>query len=1016
MTEIDWSLYDQWNSALDNRLFTRDQQGLPVYVDCDDELLSACSSDLGLSGDGLESLVAAVRSTLGLENGPALAQHDQRFILWRRLLTRSVPTARRASTEDVPPPPVLALLTVLVIAARQMGADADMAANAYYPRLNALLGIDTKEGQRLKSRFPVTEQYWEGLNNYLAHYEGKYGLPTAYALGHRYVGIPQSQALLRATDRVKLPDFFRTFGLAPGAEMVAADIERLLDAWISVTPSPVSNNLTRLWKSGKARERVSGVVAVELAAWDGRFRDASSDGTRRGDLALTALIRQQFGRKAIELSFAARFPTTSACTALQVESAVGTPKVGVVPAAGGRLRPVPGTRLDPDSLVGSLLELREPDGGQNVTRRPRRLVPMRRDELLGVLAEIDRMQLADDTVLLVRDDGVLPQRVLAVLSAYGHFGKVYAAETADERTALAGMPSGWLLIDDVQLYAVPQDLKHLDLQALVPIATAQLNLAGGLKMPGLVRKWSSLFPPEIRAAVAGAEKITITLTDLGEERTELERWSVSASAIAIPLEGLELEDGDYEVELGVNGDPVSVTTLRLRSGAAPDLVSWEQAPRLNYDLHRSALAVVSAEEHEEDDSPLLVDGPNTLGVATNRPPIVAVKEGISWSKTSSSAPQQLQTIVLGNPDPTSCVVTGKHRIELPIFHGGKSRGVIEGVCGTCGIRKVYPARPRWKKSLVGASPGAQALVLDLPTHSGATIGWDACLDALIHVGGGSLGALERVATQREGSSLFVDSFLRTLEGLGHLDVRRDESLQPVGWEANPAYLAETPARGFALLGVWSTRSRRALGKALDTAGGSLECESDPETVSTWFARGISTDALTALVNQAGLEVYVIPDAVGRMLAALPPLSALEAALPEVAVPTYNKAAIFNLTDAAWRVTPGVGAPGAYRLEQSFRTRTIWVDDAGAVSRRARVGTVQLVKHMAARAAGQPLIGWLPRTETLVVPLGADLPGLYGRAAMLCSGRPPQPSRASRALGYPHVPRWAAEALTTLLAS
>ena len=200
----------------------------------------------------------------------------------------------------------------------------------------------------------------------------------------------------------------------------------------------------------------------------------------------------------------------------------------------------------------------------------------------------------------------------------------------------------------------------------------------------------------------------------------------------------------------------------------------------------------------------------------------------------------------------------------------------------------------------------------------------------------------------------MDSFLRTLEGLGHVDVRRDESLQPVGWEANPAYLAETPARGFALLGVWSSRSRRALGKALDTVGGSLECESDPDTVSTWFARGISTDALTELVNQAGLEVYVIPDAVGRMLAALPPLSALEAALPEVAVPTYNKAAIFNLADAAWRVTPGVGAPGAYRLEQSFRTRTIWVDEAGAVSRRARVGTVQLVKHLAARAAGQPL--------------------------------------------------------------
>jgi hypothetical protein len=153
-----------------------------------------------------------------------------------------------------------------------------------------------------------------------------------------------------------------------------------------------------------------------------------------------------------------------------------------------------------------------------------------------------------------------------------------------------------------------------------------------------------------------------------------------------------------------------------------------------------------------------------------------------------------------------------------------------------------------------------------------------------------------------------------------------------------------------------------------------------------------------------------------MLAVLPPLSALEAALPEVVIPTYNKAAVFNLGDAAWRVTPGVGAPGAYRLEQSFRTRTIWVDEAGALSRHARVGSAQLVKHLAARAAGQPLVGWLPRTQTLVVPLGADLPGLYGRVAMLCSGRPPQTSRGARSLGYSDVPKWVADALTTLLVS
>ena len=330
MPQIDWFLYDQWNTALDNRLFTRDQEGLPVYVDCDEELLSACASDLGISGDGLTSLVAAVGHTLGLEDGPALAHHDQRFRRWRKLspdlrrgrraFARRVP-ARHASTEDVPPPPVLALLTVLVTAAGRMGADADMAANAYYPRLNALLGHRHEGRAAAEVTLPGDRAVLGRPEQLPRALRGQ--VRAAHRLRPRppLCGIPQSQALLRATDRVKLPDFFRTFGLAPGAEMVAADIERLLDAWISATPSPVSNNLTRLWKSGKARERVSGVVAVELAAWDGRFRDASADGSRRGDLALTALIRQQFGRKAIELSFAARFPRTSACTALQVESA-----------------------------------------------------------------------------------------------------------------------------------------------------------------------------------------------------------------------------------------------------------------------------------------------------------------------------------------------------------------------------------------------------------------------------------------------------------------------------------------------------------------------------------------------------------------------------------------------------------------------------------------------------------------------------------------------------------------------
>ena len=105
----------------------------------------------------------------------------------------------------------------------------------------------------------------------------------------------------------------------------------------------------------------------------------------------------------------------------------------------------------------------------------------------------------------------------------------------------------------MQLYAIPQGVQRLDLHALVPLTTAQLNLSGGLKMPGRIRKWSSLHPPEIRAAVAEAEEMSIALSQLGEERVPVATWSEPVSAMVVPLAGLGLTDGDYEIELAVNG-------------------------------------------------------------------------------------------------------------------------------------------------------------------------------------------------------------------------------------------------------------------------------------------------------------------------------------------------------------------------------------------------------------------------------------------------------------------------------
>lgn len=1012
-----WAEYERLDRALAQHIFTEEAAGLPVYLEITPEVLAAVATELDIAGDPAEYLARTVRATLYLDDRNGFDAHRERLGMWRRHALGSASTSSRRTTTDLVPPPVVALLAVLVMAAERMGKDTNQAAHAYYPRLAEVLGLDSAEGVRIKQAFPITETFWGSLNDYLVACEGRLGLPTADALSFRYVGIPQSQALMRATDRAKLPAFFTRFGLAPGSEVIPADLERLMDVWIGANPCPVSNNLRNLWGRGAARERIAGVAAVELRLWDGAFRDSSEQSiSAAGQVSLCANLRQSFGGRSIELSFLARVPGVAEANELVVESAEGKPMVGVIPAAGGRVRPIPGSRFDAESLVGALLELQEPVSGEMVTRRPRRVVPLRRDELVGALVETDRLQLADDVSLLVKDDAALLKNVLQIIDQCGQRGAIYRATADDDAQSLPGLPEGWVLIDAVQVLTVPRDVKHVDLHALVPLTTAQLNFAGGLKMPGRIRKFSSLHPPEIRAAAAEAETITVTITSVGDEVVELYRWSEPANAMVIPLAGLELGDGDFEVVLQVDGEVLSRPTLRLRSADTPDAFTWETCTPLNYELESSALAAITATGFAGSAS-LFVDGVNTIGQRGSAVAKKPVRDGIGWESKKVSSGVAPPVVVLGSADPKSCMVTGKHYIRLPTWHGGKATSkTIQGVCRDCGVVKTSPTRPRWKKAEVPDEAPAELHLAEYTSDAELHAQWDICLDAVVHVGGGPISALDRIASYADGTSLFADEFVRTLEIAGHIDVRRDDAMIPQEWEANPAYLAETMSSGFLLAGVWSPSMREALAREVEALGGQVTREIGASGgLSTWFARGVRAEDLEHVTNGLGLEHSVVPDAARRMLAALPPLSELEAAMPAVPIPQHSKATMFSLRDASWQTVPGVGTSGAYRVEQSFRRVSIWVDAEGAVSRTARIGSVQLVKHLAGRAAGRPLLGYVPNSKALVVPIGADLPGLYGRAAALCSGRLPAVSTKTRSVAYLDVPRDVADALNALLA-
>jgi hypothetical protein len=141
----------------------------------------------------------------------------------------------------------------------------------------------------------------------------------------------------------------------------------------------------------------------------------------------------------------------------------------------------------------------------------------------------------------------------------------------------------------------------------------------------------------------------------------------------------------------------------------------------------------------------------------------------------------------------------------------------------------------------------------------------------------------------------------------------------------------------------------------------------------------------------------------EMATGLPSLGEVEHGLKRVPVPAFQSLEIWDTASATWVPGTSLASTGAFRL-RDFRSIYVVRSRDDLESGSIAIGTAQLVKHIANRWANDPLIGYHTRSGSVVVPLGADLPGLYGRALSLCSGRAPRELPESRMVQYPDVPR------------
>lgn len=1022
-SQEEWRRYDRWNTAIAGVVYSQEMAGQPTYLDLEDDVLSKiCEvAEPGIT-DPVRALVEVVKGTLLLGSPAALLEgHLRRLDTWHE-------------GTMLDPPPTLGLLALLSVVAESMRRSADMRAHNFYGRLAQLANMSDEELRHFEHAYrrhrdgvPASCELWESLNDWLEMCEGGRGLPTAVPLGHEHIGYPLSQALVRQADRDKFIDLFTAQGLAAGITLSGTEMEVEIDEWLSRVPCPASNALERLWKEQpEARRLICDVAVITLEEWDGSGLSGADQlsGQRTIDNIRLRATLHRFPRKRLSLSIAVAGTANHDAERVDVLGPDDVPvsTIELVPSASGWLGLDDATELDATTFLMSEVHLRRPGVQGLLTRRPRRVVTLRRDDLLMGFVESDRVQLGGDSAVLCRSEE--SDRVEQFL------GRV-ARPGFQLHTVLDGLPPGWVLFEGVQIVSVPPKDPNLrlDLYRLLPATRAQSGLHGGLKLPGNLPKWLTVKPPELRVSVPDASMIEARLTcrrpltcPAPDDRSRIQRGAV----LIWDLAEEHLPDGDYRLTISADGKVVSSEVLRLRSADNPAARTDDGRGPISHDPVTTGFALKAAPSKSAMAFRGVPDIPRTL--PASRAPTVP-----RWWEARQLVPHTeaaLQSVSFPQSTPP-CMESGAHLMNVESWMTGMRS--YKGVCAHCGLVKRYPATWQGVVAKRRKRTGAPAeRIVELPDVRSlpplpvdSQLDWESGFDAVCHIGSGPASALERIAAQLDAGSLFADVFLRRLEALAHVEIERSPvTLLPIRWQVNDPMLLGLPSGQLVVTGFRSEHLFAAIDDAVYSLGGELKVKKSGGAPPIIKIIGVDNEGaariLEVIDEATRLERGIgparhIPDAADRLAAILPPLSKSRAGLP---VTTALAASSFELWDpviARFRPTPDMTGPGAFRTNGHGRHYVYrQTEDLGTLE--ATLGDARIVKYLAAADVGSSLIGFDNDAEVLYAPLGAELPGLYGRAAVLASGKPPEEDLDQNLLAYRQVPGALAAHLNHLLMS
>ncbi len=1017
-------VYLAWNTAITEAIYNTSAKGVPVYLDLDDDKFAEVAAHPSLkkfdsSKAGLAFAVENVIDWTAPKSTMLWPIVGESRVWMRKFLRHENPKGS---------PPMVAFLAVVVLAAEAMG-NGDANANAYYAQLFKILNVEGEsDKKKLEGAYKDSVLLlWGYLKKWLTELEWTQGIPTAEALSFPYVSVAMSQALVREGDRRKLSRMFDLMNFTPGEYVSPTEMTDYFNIWIQREDSHVSNSLKALWSKNSARERISEVLSKELEVWDGHVwggqagEGPTGRGARQhGKLKLSLKKNSYMG--VVRLVHGLVFNTPTQFPGSETTFyATSSPDIPLIFSKASKTQvALQNTAAIPlDTLLIGDLQIQGENLPSPVRRIPKDVVVLAFDEELQAFLEVEKAALGQALLVFIRDQAPLIaslQRILTANAAPGF--KVLSKNTI-------GLPTGWLAITDVQLISAQTssfELRQFD--ALTPLASSQLILSGGLKIPGpITKKYLSGKAPILTAVSQNSNLVAVELyqsvwaDDTFEDR-KIQTWESMNGTVYVELSKYIDEDGDYRAVFLEAGTPTMQRDLYLRSGMQPDALAAKNMPHLGHSIESFGARALFEAHEITSDTPLYITGASANFEYSYHEEEKAGEFAGALSEwlpenSASIEPNQSTRVVIPQVESDSCIYTGKHKRNLPMCTNGAK--YVLGVCENCGEQKpeycnayLVTKKKTYEKIIAArVAQNVEPIYLEKPVE----VDFDYVLSLFSHVITGTassmINALEALATD-DISSLQI---FELMEQLGHIEVTRSLSGKPEIWSLVKGQVNFRPkAAKSALLGLWRERDLESLSDTIQN----IEVADGPR-LGLEFETPEDYSSASEKIAELGFD-YGSPN---EVVNALRPLSWVRENLPRLPLPASDSVDVFDAASGKW-IESEYLTPGAIRFRGQYGVRYYYIDQDGVKEGVGVSSSASIVKYLAANESSRALIKYSKKLESIFVPLGAKIPGLYGRSVLLASGVPPvdvvikQGDSQVKVTQYKNVPFGIAKLVSRLL--